>query len=380
MYKNKNQKPRFRNATIYFSISCISLFFVFFGSLVSSFAETISYESALTWRADKLGDYVLPDIPASSIYVTNPGVVTKGVIRSITATWQSEGQVQLSVSADDGLHFTPVVNGVPLSGGFTEGTILKWKAILDADSKLTQVRIVYADSSGVAGSFGAPELTAFNFRKSFNISGTEGKPLFNYQVKIKVGEGSEGAGPDIYCGGRLLTDFKDIRFTLADGETILPYYIFSISGQKPGRVAECLLKVPQIPKEGIILYLYYGHPTANSLSNPRATFDFYEDFSKGVLDSDIWQQYLSPGGSLQVSEDGLKIDAASVVTKAFEFKGGILEVAATAETGNEARIIIRDEDPESEAGISQIAYASSYEGAEHCLPLAILLKLTSRHL
>ncbi len=74
------------------------------------------------------------------------------------------------------------------------------------------------------------------------------------------------------------------------------------------------------------------------------------------------------------SKDGLKVDAASVTSKAFEFVGGVLEVAATAETGYEARLIIRDPDPASETDIAQVAYASAYSGAEHCIAVGNFVK------
>ena len=83
--------------------------------------ETITYESAIVWRADGAGDYTLPPLTEKETTTSTPAIATKGVVKSVTVAWASEGDVQLSVSADDGLHYTPVVNGVPLVSGFPGG-------------------------------------------------------------------------------------------------------------------------------------------------------------------------------------------------------------------------------------------------------------------
>jgi len=361
---------KINRSKVVFVLAC--LFFIFVSPL---FAETISYESALVWRADASGDYSLPDIAANSTHVIDPGITTKGVIKFITATWQSEGEAQLFVSADDGLHFTPVVNGVPLISGFTEGTSLKWKAMLGPDSKLLEVKVVYRDSSVVIGSFGEPQLSGFKYKKSVTLLGSSAGTLFNYQVKIKVGESASSQDADVTCEGHLATDnFSDVRFTLSDGETLLPYYLDTITGTKPGRVAEFFVKVPQIPKEGIVLYIYYGNAGGvSSLSDPTKTFDFYEDFSN-ALSEDKWGAHSSPGGSLALSSEGLKVDASSLISKAFEFKNGIIEFSSTAKTGFETRFIIRDENPDSESDVNEVAYSSAYGGAQHCLAVGNIVK------
>ena len=378
----KNALETFKNVGVSFCLVLVAAF-CFCVAPCAVMAETIAYESALVWRLDQVGDYVLPDIAPQSIYVATPAVATKGLIKAITATWKSEGDVRLQVSADDGSHFTPVVNGVSLVSGFVQGSNLKWKATLGEESKLFEVKIIFKDTAGAEGSFGEPELSGFNFRKSLILKGSK-TPLFNHQIKIVVGESQAAKGTDISCDNHLATDdFSDVRFASTDGETLLPYYLEKVSGSKPNRTAEFFVKIPELPLEGIVLYLYYGNDAAKSLSNPKATFDFYEDFRQDALDpstssglrSEVWQERLSPGGSIAVSKDGLKIDAATVTSKAFEFKSGIIEVAATAQTGYEVRLIIRDQDPASETDIAQVAYASPYSGAEHCIAVGNFVKV-----
>ena len=256
------------------------------------------------------------------------------------------------------------------------GTSLKWKAVLGAGAKLAEVIVKYTDSSGVVGGFGAPELSGFKYRKSFKLSGSSVANLFNYQARIILGESGAAKGADVSCDGHILADFNDVRFVLTDGETPLPFTLEKISGAKPNRAAEFFVKVPQIPASGLLLYVYYGNPVAANLSDPDKTFDFYEDFTTGAdaLDKDKWVTHISPGGSSALSKNGLLLDAASVMTKDFQFKGGIIEVAAAARTGFETRIIIRDASPDVESDAGQVAYSSAYKDAEHCIAVGKIVK------
>lgn len=359
---------RFLLSFLFFS--CVSFF-----NPSTTLAETVSYESALVWRTDSLGDYLLSPMASNSTTVVAPGIVAKGVINSITATWKFEGQANLEVSADDGLHYTPLTNGVPLKEGFVQGTNLKWKAILGADSKLNEVILTYTDSSGMTGSFGNPTLSGFKYRKSFKVAGSSSGPLYNYQIKIKVGESKEVRDADINCEGHTALDFQDVRFALTDGQTPLSYYLEKITGDKPNRVAEFFVKVAQIPQEGITLYLYYGNPNAKNLSDAKEAFDFYEDFRGNSLDANKWAMHLSTAGSSSLTDEGLVLDAAKITSKSFQFSGGIIEYSATAETGYEVRLIIRDPDPASEADISQVVYSSSYSGAQHCIAVGDIVRV-----
>lgn len=350
-------------------------------------AETVSYESALVWRHDGRGDYPLA-APAPGVCSAGLGVETKGIIRSMTALWKSEGDVRLEVSADGGLHYTRATNGVPLREGFTPGTTLTWRAALAEDAALEEVKICYADSSGVAGCFGNPALAGFRLRKSFRISGSKGASLRNHQVRVNIGESSASEGADLFVSG-IKPDFSDIRFVLPDGETILPFFLEKITGVRHRRTAHFFLKVPEIPAEGISLYAYYGNPAAQAASDADATFDFYDDFSGSALDKK-WTVSYSPGGTIARTAGGLFLDGAAVVSRTFRFKEGMIEYSATAETGFETRLVIRDADPlkdeeernddavstsfvaDEEADI--FAYSSAHEGAEHCIATGSIVR------
>ncbi|MFB3919966.1 MAG: DUF2341 domain-containing protein [Candidatus Velamenicoccus archaeovorus] len=294
----------------------------------------------------------------------------------MTATWDATGPAAVWVSADGGLHYSLVVNGVPLVSGFVRGETLKWKAVLGAKTVLSKFVLAFTTTNGIAGTFGEPALSGFLYRKQFMISGSSAGALYNYQVLVRVGESVVSNGADVTCNGHILADFNDVRFTLADGETLLPYALVGVEGKKPYRTASFFIRVPQIPQRGVPIYLYYGNPIAKSLSSPEDTFDFYEDFTSlnGTLDPEKWSVTLGTGGSARVTRQGLLLDAATVTARAFEFKEGIIEYAASAQTGYETRLVARDPDPASATDATLVAYASGLDGAQHCLVVDNIVK------
>jgi len=337
--------------------------------------DNFALSSPYTWCSDGTGDFFLPDIAENTAYIS-PSVSVKGTIASVTATWDATGPAAVWVSADGGLHYSLVVNGVPLVSGFARGETLKWKAVLGAKTVLSKFVLAFTTTNGIAGTFGEPALSGFLYRKQFRISGSSAGALYNYQVLVRVGESVVSNGADVACNGHILADFNDVRFTLADGETLLPYALVGVEGKKPYRTAFFFIRVPQIPQQGIPVYLYYGNPIAKSLSSSENTFDFYEDFTalNGTLDPKKWSVTLGTGGSARVTREGLMLDAATVTARAFEFRDGIIEYVASAQTGYETRLVARDPEPASATDATLVAYASGFDGAQHCLVVDNIVK------
>ena len=336
-------------------------------------AEAVTFRSALVWRPDGRGDYSLPALKPDSIYTCEP-VTTDGLIESISVSWQAQGEVKMEVSADNGLNYVRAVNGVPAESGFVQGTGLRWRAALGKDAKLSEVRMGYSDASGVVCGFGQPVLSGFKYRKKIHITGSKSGDLYGYQVRIIAGESEAAPGCHLHFSRHARPDFGDVHFALPDSETLLPYYLEKISGEPGLHKAEFFVRVRQIPPEGIDLYVYYANPFAKSPSDPQATFDLYDDFKDNELDARKWDIRLEPGGSYALTKEGLLLDAAGIMSKIFEFKDGIIEYSATAETGYETRLIIRDADPDSQSDAVQVAYASGFRGAEHCIAVGNTVK------
>ncbi|NQS99832.1 MAG: DUF2341 domain-containing protein, partial [Candidatus Omnitrophica bacterium] len=324
-------------------------------------SEAVIYQSSLVWRQDALGDDILPAISSGKAYELPEAIQTTGKIQSITASWEFTGEATLEVSADNGQNYTAVVCGVPLTEGFVSGNKLKWRAAAGEDSQLSEVRINYTDTSGVIGDFGQPELSGFKYRKPILITNSSASELFNYQLKIEVGEENTEA------------DFQDIRFTCTDGQSLLPYYLEGIRGISPNRIAVFWVKILQLPQGDLPIYVYYGNTQAEDLSRPEAVFDFFDDFDGVQLDLSKWQAATYLEGAYQLNDSLLKLDAAKVISRVFQLQDGIIEYRAKAKgTSGEIRAVIREDKDNSD--LTQLAYSSICAGAEHALAIGNIVQ------
>jgi hypothetical protein len=119
-------------------------------------------------------------------------------------------------------------------------------------------------------------LTGWLYRKGLvtkNISFS----ITNYQVKLLVGESYMAAGADVVCDGFCASDFRDLRFTTADGVTLLDYWIESITGTTPNQLATIWVELDFINTVDTIFYMYYGNPAATAVSNGDNTFLWFDD-------------------------------------------------------------------------------------------------------
>jgi len=130
------------------------------------------------------------------------------------------------------------------------------------------------------------------------------------------------------------------------------------------------------------IYIYYGNPDAEDLSNGEAVFDFFDDFSsssnggaeddEAILDPEKWEIY--PGlGSSELLNSRLKLDAAKIISKTYQIKDGIIEYRAT--TNNEARAIIRAKKQAPE--LTQLVYSSVYKEIEHSIVVDDIVKINT---
>ena len=104
----------------------------------------------------------------------------------------------------------------------------------------------------------------------------------NYATKLIVGESAGASGCDVHCDGLCRSDFGDLRFT----ESIwsnrpAAYYIDSILGITPNRVATVWVKFGSIGTSAERRCMYYGNPIARSKSDGAATFIKFDDFERG---------------------------------------------------------------------------------------------------
>ncbi|HHT9136481.1 MAG TPA: DUF2341 domain-containing protein [Candidatus Wunengus sp. YC60] len=135
-------------------------------------------------------------------------------------------------------------------------------------------------------------LTGYDYRKSVTLSRASGA-VSNYQMKLLLGESSGAIGENVDCGGKCLSTFNDLRFTKADGITLLDYWIESISGTTPNQLATVWIEFDSIGTSDTTFYMYYGSSGASAVSNGANTFLFFDDFDDNSLDTDKWEVLLN---------------------------------------------------------------------------------------
>jgi hypothetical protein len=127
------------------------------------------------------------------------------------------------------------------------------------------------------------------YRSAVTVNNPGGATLTGYQVHVVLGGSFDFT--------KAQPNGADMRFTASDGTTTLPFWIESWTSSS----ASLWVKVPTIDSvNGATLYMYYGNPSATSNSNGNSTFDFFDDFSLGSVDSTKWT---ATGGTWSILTD-----------------------------------------------------------------------------
>ena len=101
-------------------------------------------------------------------------------------------------------------------------------------------------------------------RQEINVQESSGNDLTDYQIKLEIP----------FTTG-MNADYSDLRFTGADGTSLLFHYVETFDATR----AIVWLKIPSLPANDLLdVFLYYCNPSATSTSNPDSTFLFFDDF------------------------------------------------------------------------------------------------------
>lgn len=152
--------------------------------------------------------------------------------------------------------------------------------------------------------YGSPSLwynASWSYRKQIPITNA-GAALTDYQLRLRV---TRSTGTDIagqtFLDTACLATFADLRFTAADGVTLLPYWIEEITGN------DCYVwvKIPTIAATPATTYffLYYGNAGAVSASDGPGTFIAFDDFERGVNGDPVGGLWTVTGGTVTISTD-----------------------------------------------------------------------------
>lgn len=121
-------------------------------------------------------------------------------------------------------------------------------------------------------------LSGYTYQKKCTVVATTAGAQTNYQLELKVGESSGASGETVDCESNCQDFPNDIRFTEEDGETKHDYWIESITGTTPNRLAIVIIEVASIPASGSVdFYMYYGKSADSGEGNGDNTFESFDD-------------------------------------------------------------------------------------------------------
>ncbi|MEW6592381.1 MAG: DUF2341 domain-containing protein [Candidatus Hadarchaeota archaeon] len=196
-----------------------------------------------------------------------------------------------------------------------------------------------------AASFGSEQnmpmaLPLFGWDHFMPVTIASTSQLSEYQVRVNV----------LYCAG-MKQDFSDIRFTLEDGGTLLPYWVENYDSSS----ANVWVAVPQLQVGETTIYAYYGNQSATTASSGDMTFDFFDDFSGEGLDTGKW---VAVGGAPEVNGFELVLFDSSAKER----------VRTIQQFGPQTAFRARVSQPNAD---SQHGYASSFVDPSDALETAI---------
>ena len=172
--------------------------------------------------------------------------------------------------------------------GLTPGQTVHYRAALRYGASYSygvDAEFVVGETSG-----GYDWLEGFGYRKVVALAGSSNGTVSNYQMQFNVYKGAgSSANNTIYLDNNCTNFPNDIRFTDANGLTILGYWIDPTS--LTTSYASIWVNIPYIAiSESTSMYTYFGSSGAASLST-TSIFPYFEDFSLDVTSGAV---YTSP--------------------------------------------------------------------------------------
>ena len=120
-------------------------------------------------------------------------------------------------------------------------------------------------------------LQGWSYRRRITISGSSGAGA-GYQVLLKIGESSGATGCHFHLDGKSANfpsgtnQGGDLRFTADDGTTLLSFWVESVQGTAPNRVANVWVKVSADLGTSKDIFCYFYNPAASNYSDVSNTF------------------------------------------------------------------------------------------------------------
>jgi PKD repeat protein len=148
----------------------------------------------------------------------------------------------------------------------------------------------------------------WTYRRAFTVSNAGTSVLTDYQFEIlvntSIGEGSNV----IYFDGKCQEDYDDIRFTNVIGDITYDYWI--VENVTYNWCEKIWVKVDYVPPGISTVYMYYGNSTSSKAASGEDTFQFFDDFNDGLLDTGSTWDVLS-GQPYSITDGVLKLTGSS---------------------------------------------------------------------
>jgi len=134
----------------------------------------------------------------------------------------------------------------------------------------------------IAPVFAVFALDGWDYYREVTITNNVAQDLTDYQVNFTLDTAN------LIAQGKMRSDCGDIRVTLSDGQTLLPYWIESWSNTTCNRnTTKIWTKVPLIPASAsTVIQVWYGNSSATSMANGGAVFEYFDDFD--TLNTTYW--------------------------------------------------------------------------------------------
>jgi hypothetical protein len=128
---------------------------------------------------------------------------------------------------------------------------------------------------------GTPWLSGWSYRRTVYVDNSfSSTALTDFQIIIRLNTAY------LISQGKMRSDCGDIRVTDSSGN-LLPIWIDPDT--KNMWNTKIYVKVPSIPANSVVtIYLFYGNPDATDVSDGNSVFDFFDDFSGTMLDTNKW--------------------------------------------------------------------------------------------
>jgi len=156
-------------------------------------------------------------------------------------------------------------------------------------------------------------LDGWKYYREVTITNNVAQNLTDYQINFTLDTVA------LIAQGKMRSDCSDLRVTLDDGQTLLPYWIETACNTNDTRI---WTKVPAIPARGsVIIYVWYGNLSATDQSSRDSVFILWDDFEAGSINNTKWD-IKNSYGSVGIMTDNVYQGNYSIGSSQGSYQGG----------------------------------------------------------